>query len=110
MDCPDPECRLDLIERINGKVSKMVLISVMSAVLAFGGGFILYAMAANKSQTNSVVENKRDITIIQTDLKHITKAQNEIKATVKRIEENQVTKEMMHDIIQGMREGSQHGN
>ena len=102
MDCPDPECRLDLIERINGKVSKLVLISVISAVMAFSGGFILYAMAASKSQTNSVAENKKDITIIQTDLKHITKTQNEIKATVKRIEENQITKEMMLEIIRGI--------
>ena len=100
MDCPDPLCRESLLKCINKKVSKMVLLSVMSAVIAFSGGFILYAMDANQNQRNKISNNEKSIAVLEKDLEHIKASQAEIKETVKRIENNQITKADMIKIIE----------
>lgn len=105
MECPDPKCRETLLACINKKVSKMVLISVISVILAFGGGFILYAMEANKGQGDKINQNEKDLAVFSERLDTFEATQDDMKKAVDRIEQRQITKQDLIDIVKELRRG-----
>ena len=102
MTCPSKECHdnvVDLRKTVNEqsvcmskKVSFSSLTAVVTTILVILGSCVLYGMAAEKEQNKEVSSNKQNIAVIKTDLKHIAKSQGEMKATIEKIERNQLTK------------------
>lgn len=92
MECPDPKCREDLLTRINTKVSRTVLLSVALGIITVSGGFITYGMGATAKTKDKVSQNSKDVAVVKRDIEHI-------KESVKRIEQNQLTKPELIDAI-----------
>ena len=90
--CDNPECREELICRINKRVSIRVLMISILALVGVTGSSILYGMTGEKEQTEKVANNKSQIELIKNDLKHISES-------MKKIEDKQLTKEEFIKII-----------
>ena len=91
-ECPDPKCREDLISRINTKVSRTALITIVCSIIGVSGYFIGYGLAADSKQKAKIVKNTQDIAVIKKDIEHI-------KDAVKRIETNQMSKQELIETI-----------
>jgi len=115
MECPSQDCHSNvqamkktlygnsgaggLVTAVNKKISMGVAIAFLSFVLSFSGGFILYGLAAEKTQNKTVSDNTKNIAVIKEELKHISAAQREMKDTVKRIENKQMTEEKIVEAV-----------
>jgi len=109
MECPSKECYANVQEMrktiseirscMNKKVSTAFVITFLAVVLTLSSSFILYGLAAEKEQNKTVVDNKEQIAIIRTDLKHIAENQKEMKETIKRIEDKQITRAQLIEAI-----------
>jgi len=94
MECPDHKCRESLLQCLNKKVSKNVLITVALGIIGTTGYFIAYGLAADTRSKEKVATNTKDIAVMEEKIDNIGK-------TVKRIEAKQVSKE---DIVRAMKE------
>jgi len=109
MSCPSKECHTnvqdmritvkELVICMGKKISTNLAIAFLAFALTFSGGFILYGLAAEKEQNRTIGKNKEDISVIKTDLKHIAKNQEEMKDSIKRIEEKQISKAELVEAI-----------
>ena len=96
MICPDAECH-DKVIQLNFfmKIVGLSIAILVSILLTVG----LVCFAGSKEKTARVTDNEKKIAIIQTDLKHIVKTQDEIKKAVDQIQQQQITKEQTKEII-----------
>ena len=109
MECPSKECHANVQQMrkaiseikncMNKKVSTALVVTFLAVVLTLSGSFILYGLAAEKEQNKTMADNKEQIAIIRTDLKHIAENQREMKETIKRIEDKQITKTQLVETI-----------
>ena len=93
-ECPNHKCRESLLQYLNKKVSKTVLLSVVLGIIGTVGYFIAYGLAADAKSKEKVANNTKDIAVLEVKIDNIEK-------TVKRIESKQMTKE---DLVKAVKE------
>ncbi len=109
MKCPSEECHTnvqDMRKLLNNlavctgkKISTNLAIGFLAFVLTFSSGFLIYTMAAEKKQNQDVSTNKENIAVIKEELKHISISQHEVKESIKRIEQKQITEAKIIDAV-----------
>lgn len=110
MECPNQE-KVDehhetlydstsgLVRCVHKKVSWKELGGTILILLAIFTTVTLYAMDGNKEKVEKISHNTQQIAVIQKELEHISASQSEMKESIKRIEDKQITKIEIIDAV-----------